>query len=260
MANPPAKPRLADGLREMGEVAIAGMVQRPCAPRVLIERTNDGWRFACPYDSRDQEAWEGLLFQAFGTRSGAVMTHFLNSLQALVGDGWWDAKRNLWMPDQDQFDAMLAIIASLQPENEAQAAHAAQLCALHLSAMKLGKQASRSYADPRTIAILNKTVRAYGDGMERLARVQGKVQPRQVNQTIQVIYNDQRDQRTQYAGGVSPNGGQPHRTTGGEAIPRPALPSPNQSGSTVPIASGRGQAGVQISRWSAWLWRAIRRA
>lgn len=252
------KPRLPAGLREIADAARAEHEGRSCAPRIKIEKTKKGWRFSCPYSDRDGPQWEALLFQAFGTRSGAIMDHFLEVFTELVGDGEWDDKRQTWLPKQGDFDAMIAIIHSLQPQNEAQAAHAAQLCALHLSAMKLGKSAAR-YGDERTAAIFNKTVRAYGDGMERLARLQGRLAPREVNQTIQVVYVDQRDQRIQIAGGVPPNGGQPHASDGGTLVASASLPSEGPHRLTVPSPSRPGQAGLPDAWWGQRIWRALRR-
>ena len=60
--------------------------------------------------------------------------------------------------------------------------------------MKLGEQAHKGYWDVRTAATFGKLVRVYGDGMERMARLQGKLEPRTVNQTIKVVYVDNRDQ------------------------------------------------------------------
>ena len=259
------KPRLPKGLHGLAVAAEAQMEFRPCSPRVLIKRLGDGsWQFSCPYDRADAPDWEVLLFQAFGTRSAAIMNHFLSSFHSMTGEKVWDAKRRVWMPDQDEFDAMVAIVASLQPENEAQAAHAAQLVALHLSAMRLSRQATATNPDPRAVAILTKTVRAYGEGMQRLARVQGKIQPRQVNQTIEVHYHDHRNQRIQVAngvtGGVPSNGDRPHRTTGSAPIQRAALPSPDESGSGVSIASCGGQKSVSLPWWGQRLWRAVRPA
>jgi hypothetical protein len=249
------KRRLADGLRELGDAAIAEHIQRPCSPRIKIEKTKKGWRFACPYSDKDAPQWEALLLQAFGTRHSAVMNHFLDALTQLVGDGYWDEARNAWMPKQEDFDAMLALIHAMRPANAAEAAHAAQLCALHLSAMKLGRTAAR-YGCERTTAVLNKTVRAYGDGLERLARLQGRLAPREVTQTIQVVYVDQRDQRIQIAGGVPSIGGQGQGTAGGAIVSCPALPGPDKSRPALPVASGQGAAAMPL----AWLWKRLWRS
>ena len=260
------KRKLPIGMQALGDAALDEMYLRPAAPRILIEKAkDDGWAFGCPYepgkDCKNLNRWEALLFQAFGTRSSGVMNHFLSVFTKLVGNGVWDEERKAWMPRQDDFDAILCMVHSLAPENEAQAAYAAQLCALHLSAMKLGETCSHSYADERTRAVMNKTVRAYGDGLERMARLQGKLQPRAVNQTIEVRYYDHRDQRSIHiAGGAGQIGGQPHGADGGALIPRPALPSPQSGGAAVPVPSGEGKAGLPHPWWGAWLWRAFRRA
>ena len=212
------------------------------------------------YSKEDEERWWALIADAFGTRCGGLIDHFLERITELVPEDKWDGEERYWHPSESDFNAVLAIISALRPENEAQAAHAAQLAALHLSAMKLGEHAAR-WGNERTIAILAKTTRAYGEGIERLARLQGKVQPKQVNQTIQVVYVDNRDQRTvQINGGGVPNGGQPHATSDAAAVTRlPALPSPRaDNGPTVPSAGSPGQACLQ-NAWRSW-WRSFWRS
>lgn len=259
---------MAFGMREAGQLATLDHFERPCSPRVLIEKTKTGWEFSSPYRDEDGEAWEALLFQAFGTRSAALMNHFLNVFTKLIGEKHWDERRQIWTPDQDSFDAIIAMVHSMQPQNEAQAAYAAQLVALHVSAMKLGENCAQSYGDDRSRSILNKTVRAFGDGLERMGRLQGKIKPREVHQTIQVIYNDNRDQRMQFAGGTARNGGQAHGTHGwagnagdAESIDaRPALPRPQSGGEVLRLSCGEGQAGLSRPWWGERIWRALGRA
>jgi hypothetical protein len=229
------------------------------------------WEYSSPYEG-DGDLWLALLCDAFGTRHGSVVQHFLSTIAELVPAGDRSAQRDgrhYWYPDETQFNAALAIISAMRPENEAQAAHAAQLVALHLAAMKLAAQQT-SYADPRTAAILAKTTRAYGDGMMRLANLQGRVQPKQVNQTIQVVYVDNRDQRSvHFNGGDAANGGQPQATyrhntathSGGGDECGPALPSASQvNGQTMPGSCSEGEKRMPGS-WRSWwrtLWRAQR--
>ena len=232
----------------------------PVAPQIWIERTGNhrGWVFKCPYPKEDEEIWHASLFQVFGTRSTRTMDHFLNSLTELVGDNQWDEASQRWIVREDAFQAALNIIYSLDPQNEAQAAYAAQLVALHLSSMKLGAQCSKSYADPRTSAILAKTVKAYGDGLERMARLQGKIEAKQVNQTITVVYADNRS--VHINGGVSQNGGQAQGTAGGATIQSPALPSPSSiNRQSMPVAGSEGEAGLSHPWWGQRLWSALRR-
>jgi hypothetical protein len=250
-----------DGLDAQALGAERRVLSRSAPPRIKITRGKKGWRFDNPYPKEHDGDWYFLLLDAFGTRHGGVLDHFLNSICDLVpeGDKWVARdKRAYWYPSEPDFNAALAIIASLKPENEAQAAHAAQLVALHLSAMKLGNQAAR-YGSERTTAILAKTTRAYGEGIERMARLQGKVQPKQVNQTIQVVYVDQRDERwMQSARGDTQNGGQPHGATGSSSIPCPALPGPCPNRSELSLSRSAGETGLPRSWWGARLWRAFR--
>lgn len=253
--------RLAAGLDRLGDEAIREMQRRPCAPRVLIQKTETGWDFVSPYRNEDKDRWTALLFQAFGTRHGPIMNHFMEVLTKFLPHNHWDEEGRFWFPDQGAFDAMIAIIHSLKPENEAQAAHAAQLVALHLVSMKLGESAAHSYWDQRTTALLCRTVQTYGDGLERFARLQGRLKPREVNQTIQVVYVDNRDQRVLAPGGGPDFGGQAHGTARGEAVQCPALPGPSANDRPrVPLAGSEGQARMSFSRWSSWFRRALRRA
>lgn len=254
------KPLLPDGLDALADQALDRMRDRPCPPRVLIEKTEAGeWRFACPYAPEEEERWLALLFDALGTRSGGVVNHFLSTFTAISRHGEWDKGGRYWHPLQEDFDAVLAIVASLRPENEAQAAHAAQLAALNISAVKLAEQAAKSHADPRTTAILNKTVRAFGEGIERMAKIQGKLKAKTVNQTIQVIYCDNRSVN-QFTGGASRNGGQVQAQEAGVAVERAALPRPCQDNREALSGSGSArEAGLPAPRRRSWLWRTFGR-
>ena len=250
---------------KLADAAIERLTKRSAPPRVLIEKTKTGWRFASPYAPEQAERWTALLADALGTRVGGVIDHFLEVFTTLCRDGRWDNKGRCWFPRQTDFDAVLAIVASLKPDNEAQAAHAAQLAALHISAMKLGEEANkRSWPEPRTVALLAKTTRAYGEGMERLARLQGTVKPKTVNQTIQVVYCDNRN--VNLNGGVSSFGGQPHASALPQQYrgPAPAIPgcaalqSPcTDHGREVPVAGGQREARLQNAWWQR-IWCAVR--
>ena len=255
--NRPPLPRMPDQFRDLADEAIARHHQRGLVPEILMGE--NVW--VCPYAKEDEDRWTALLFEIFGTRQGRVVSAFSQQLENIGTRVWTRGHahtKGRWHLENNELTQMLAIILSLKPQDEAQAAYAAQLVALHLSAMKLSSaQASTWGGDPRTAAILNKTVNAYGLGLERMRRLQGKVEPRQTHQTIEVHYHDNR-QTAVFNGGVPPNGSQPHGTNGGEAIPRTALPRPQSGGEALPSASGEGQAGMQSAR--GWWGRAKRRA
>jgi hypothetical protein len=236
----------------------AELLARPSSPRVIIRKTKDGWQFDCPYAREDEERWQNLLFQAFGTRHGSVVNAFFNAFARICGDRHWDPKRNAWLPDEDEFNSILAIVAAHKPQNEAEAAHAVQLAALHLVSMKVGERASQHAYDTRTAATFARLVRVSGEGLERLARLQGRLKAKTVNQTIQVVYCDNRS--VSLNGGLGPFGGQPHAASDAAAVKGlPALPSPcSNYGAPVPTARRKGQAGVQNAWWGSRLWSAIR--
>jgi hypothetical protein len=225
-----------EGLPALADEARSRIAARSCPPRIRIEKKEAGWEFSCPYGDEHGSDWFVLLADAFGTRHHSVVEHFLNRLIKLLPDGEWNDEGRFWYPDENALNTALAVISSMRPENEGQAAHAAQLVALDLSHAKLAEHINRSsYADPRAIAILAKTTRAYGDGLSRLAKLQGKIQPRVVNQTIEV----HKHEHVHFTGGVSPNGGQPHGAAGSEAASRAALPSPREvDGEAVQMPGG----------------------
>jgi hypothetical protein len=252
---------LPEGFPALAAAANDRLRTRQSPPRIRIEKNEDGWQFTSPYPEDSGDDWFVLLCDAFGTRHGSVVNHFLECIIKLVPDGEWNKDHRYWYPDEDSFNAVLALISAMRPENEAQAAHAAQLAALHLSAMQLGRHIKTLQgADARAIAILGKTARAYGDGLMRLAKLQGKIQPRNVNQTITVVYADQRSVTVN--GGVPSNGGQPHAAPDAGASARlPALPSPcPNNGGPMPPTGDAGKASVQDARRAWWrsIWRTQR--
>lgn len=256
-------PRMPDMFRKQAEEAIERHRQRGWVPDV-IQGSSGGW--FCPYAKEDQLLWEALLFEIFGTRQTSVVNAFVAQLSEIgpqVHQKRHAHTRGGWELAEPEMNQMLSIMLALKPQDEAQAAYAAQAVALHLSAMKLAQSTARTWGgDPKTATVLNKTVNAFGSALERMARLQGKAPVKTHNQNITVYYVDQRDQRQQAViqGGGGYNGDQPYGADGSAAVQSPALPSPNQGGAAVPLPSGQGQAGVPHSRWRAWLGRTLRLA
>lgn len=257
-----------DGLDSLALDAERRVMSRPAPPRVKIARRKSGWVFDNPYAKHHEAQWYFLLLDAFGTRHGSVLDHFLATIAELVppGDRWVaHDQRAYWYPNEPDFNAVLAIVAAMKPDNEAQAALAAQLAALHLASMRVAKYAVGS-SDPRSAAILAKTSRAYGEGVERIARLQGKVPPRETKQTIQVVYVDNRS--VEFKGGVGSIGGQPQEpycdntgnypNRGHEQCP--AVPRLRPIGSAMSSAGRKGEAGLSRPRWRERIRSAFRRA
>lgn len=266
--------------RKRADAAIEKHRGRFATPELSISGDMDDWQFGCPYREEDRDRWLALLFEAFGTRSISTATVFLGQLARIVGKGWNPDDKE-WRPKIEELNAAIGLVASVAPENEAEAALAAQMVALHLTAMGLARNcANMAYPDERTAATLARVTKAYASLYRSLAQLQGKLQPRQVNQTIQVVYLDQRDQRRQTAvmGGGANFGGQAHASPCCDRTPthnegneydagsstdarRAALPSPcANNGATVPLGCGGGEAGLPDARRFAWLRRTFGRA
>lgn len=148
-------------------------------------------------------------------------------------------------PSQEEFDAVLAIVSSTKPRNEAQAAFAAQLAALHLAAMRLARRVTGdALGDDRTVAVLTKTVRAYGDELATMQRLQGK--SRSTRQTIKV--ESQRHQHIHCHGGSEDFGGQAHATRAEVAASSNAVQGPRPVGPGLSLASGTGETSLPDAR------------
>jgi hypothetical protein len=246
MAKKADKPRLPNHLRPLAEKATTRHKRRSVPPHILIEGQEGGpLAFASPYAKEDQDDWEALLFQAFGTRSIPVMRYFVGTLARLVASEW-DERGSKWRPAQDELDAVIAMVNSMEPRNEAQAAYAAQLCALHLSALRLAKHTTTHYADPRTVAVLNKTVRAFGDGLLNLERLQGK--GRTVKQSIKSESHKHVHQHIHYHRGDADNGGKPCEPRAPTIETSATVPGEEAFGRVVRLPCHEGQAGVSAPR------------
>lgn len=240
------RPRMPPALRDLGEKAIARHNKRAVSPLVDF-RIEDGYAPtpASPYAPRDQDAWEALLFEAFGTRSLPVMNYFLALLTEIVGQDW-DADARKWNPSVPQMQTVISMVRSMKPADEAQAALCAQLCALHLSAMQLSKHTARQYSDARTLAVLNKTVRAYGDGLQTLRELQGKRRRR----TTQVFRIEKHEHKHVHLppGGSDIFGGQPCGARADAIEGVASVPSEQAERRAVPVPSGQGQARLPTPR------------
>jgi len=232
----PVKPPMPAHMRDRANAANLGH-KGPSVPALIDVDGDelDAW-FSCPYADEDRDAWQALLYLAFGTRSASVVSCFVRQLAQFVRRDWDEAAAK-WKPSQDEFNAVLALISAIKPRDEAQAAYAAQLAALHLAAMRLATRVTgEGHVDERTVAVLNKTVRAYGDGLAQLQRLQGK--SRTSRQSIKSETHRHVHNHVHVERGAAGNGGQPHeanqpRPAGNGS--RPALSGPDAPGNVLPM-------------------------
>jgi hypothetical protein len=186
--------------------------------------------------------WDLQLADALGTRSQSVMSTFVRQLKGLVAESW-DDQANRWKPNETQLNAALAFVAGIKPRNEAEAALAAQMVAVHWMQMGLSRQALRyGQVDPNSAGVAGKLARTYALQLDTLAKLRGS---RSSRQTIKVSkelhqhvhYHDHRgDQESEH---------QPHATDGAGLPDKiAALPGDDTGGQVVPIAGRRRKAGL----------------
>ena len=159
-----------DILKDEKPAAYKRASRRAIPPDIILEPDNSGREhWTSPH--ADEELWRYQLGDCFGTRSHSVLWAFLGQLQSLLGKGQWDATANLWRADEHEFAAVLAIINSLKPRNELEAAHAAQMVAVHLMTMKVAARALRYEHDVQTAAVAGKLARTFTAQREAFERI-----------------------------------------------------------------------------------------
>jgi hypothetical protein len=211
-------------LERRGSTALAKHERRGAfVPDIAL--TEKGW--GSPYRGELNDHWWALFFDMLGTRQEAIVVGFLQQLYDLVGGDKWDETLGKKVTSIDGLRAALAQIQGMNVQNEAQLAYAAQLVALHLASMRLARGAvCYLHGDSRSVAVLAKATRAYGDGLLNLQRLQGKG-PKKSHQTYRVERHVHNHQHVHLAGGAGQNGGQPHATSDAAGTESgAALPSP----------------------------------
>lgn len=215
--------------------------KRPLSPGIMLEPVGEqGYAYTAPHS--DLELWDLQLADALGTRSLSVMRTFVRQLKGLVAETWDDAA-DRWKPNETQLNAALAFVAGIKPRNEAEAALAAQMVAVHWMQMKMSRQALRYGSINSTDAgVAGKLARTYVMQLDALAKLRGKRTSRQsikVSKELHqhVHYHHHRgDDETQQQPHEAPDAGQPEELR--------ALPGPDPVGRVVPIASGKRKARV----------------
>ncbi|WP_433908770.1 hypothetical protein [Sphingomonas yabuuchiae] len=159
-------------LEPWAEKAKVRMERRPASPGVMMEPCGElgDFRAVAPHDNH--EVWSLQIHDAFGTRSPSTVAVFMEQLRALCGQSWND-ERKAWHPSETELNAALNFINSVQPRNEAEAALAAQMLAVHFMTMRVSASALKT-GDARTASIAAKLARTYAAQMDTLQQVRGK--------------------------------------------------------------------------------------
>lgn len=214
---------------------------RPMHPMVMLEPKG-----------MDREEWTSLhnderlhdlqLAEAFGTRSYAVIWTFLRQLEGLCDEKWWDEDCQQWRIDEPTFNTILALVGSVKPRNEMEAAFAAQMAATHMLTMKVSARAIKYEWDTKTVAVASKLARTFAMQMEALHLMRGK--SRTARQSIKVRKEVHQHVHYHAAGGAGETGGQSHASDGGATGDRPALHGPDENGRVVPLPSRARKAAL----------------
>lgn len=241
------------GLRRRAEAEKQKHGERFAPPGFAVSGEVGAWTFECPYSEADRDNWEALLFAAFGSCSQSVVNVFLGQLSRIVGKGW-DPDQKDWLPELDEMNAAIALVASVKPANEMQAALAAQFVALHLTAMGLASGcAGQSYPDERTAATLARVAKSAASIVNTIASLQGV---RTTRHETHVHYHTH-DEKHVHMEGVRQFGGQPYEARAtGELAECKALPCQDQEGDRLPMPRNAERA-VSDS-WRQKLWRTLR--
>lgn len=227
-----ARPEPSPTLKAGKKKALRRAQKRPLSPGVMLEPKGDGWEVTPPHG--DTALWELQIADAFGTRSQAIMSAFLQQLKRLVPKDWDEATQR-WKADETEWNAALAMVADVRPRNVSEAALAAQMVAVHWMQMRMSAQALNNggMVLDRDAALAAKLARTYAAQMEALQSVRGGRKTARQKITVRkethqhVHYHDHR--------GEEESGNQSHGRPAEIDDTCKALPSQNKGGDVVPL-------------------------
>ena len=213
------RPDPAPELQKWAKQAEARVLKRPYPPGVMMEPAGfDKEHHTAPHN--DDSLWTLQLADAFGTRSRAVFVTFLHQLEGLCANRYWDDDARQWRLDEFEYSAALAIVNSVKPRNETEAALAAQMVAVHAMQMQLSARALKYDHDTRTAAVAGKLARTYIQQLEALQRM------RRPNRTTKQVIKVSKElhQHVHYHRGGGESAEQPHDADARITAQCPSLP------------------------------------
>ncbi len=160
------------------------------------------------------------------------------------GQSHWDEVARQWRLDENQFSAALAVVNSVKPRNEMEAALAAQMVAIHLLTMKVTARALKYDYDTRTAAAAGKLARTFTLQLEALQTLRGR--KRTAHQSITV--RKELHQHVHYHRGEDESERQPHGPPAKIVDQCATLPSPEPDGEALPLSSDEGQSAMPDAR------------
>lgn len=246
----PRKPPMPAKLRQRAKAAKERHQTRPIAPEIEITAKANGWSYGNPYRPADELAWCALLLEAFGTRQSGVADVFISHLAGLCSSQW-DQTAAAWRPNEHELRTAIAMVQSLAPRNEGEAALAAQAVAVHFATMKLAHNlAGRSCPDSRALAALAALSKAYVRQLEAMQALKGRKVSRQ-KITVRYEKHDHKHVHVHHEGGSAEFGGrvhEPRTAPAGEYEGSATLPRQNPKLVVVPVPSLEGEEALPEAR------------
>ena len=139
--------------------------------------------------------------------------------------------------DEHEYSAVIALVNTIKPRDEMEAALALQMVAIHLLTMKTTAKAIRDQYDTRTAGVAGKLARAFTVQMEALRA--NRTKRTTARQSIKV--RKETHQHIHYHRGDDGNGSQAQGRATDAVDQCTALPSPDASGRVVSLPSRKGQ-------------------
>lgn len=254
------KPPMPDLLRELAQQAKRRHRTRSAPPPIVTNPKRMGGMhyLTCPYRDEDEDLWFALLLECFGTRMLAVADAFMQQVASLCPEVLYEGEDRTRL-DEGALHQALAIVYALKVRNEAEAALAAQLVAVHFATMKVGKTAGRYDWLPLPHAnCLAALVKTYSGGLKALRDMKGG-RGRTTRQVIRVeranVYVDQRGRGVGNPGSQADEGSgkRARATPSGSARILPALSRPDEIGDALQTLPGEGPDPLPPARWGEGL-------
>ena len=239
-----SRPEPVGELRAWEGAAEKRALSRPYPPGIMLEpagKHREAW--TAPHC--DDGLWMLQLADAFGTRSQAVIASFMKQLEALCADDQWDEKTSQWRLDEHQLSAAIALVNTVKPRNEMEAALAAQMVAIHLLTMKVTARAIREDYDARMAGAAGKLARTFAMQMDALRA--GRTRKPTARQSIKVRKELHQHVHYHDTRGEGNLRGQPHGRRAAAADQCAALPCPEPSGEALSLSGDEGQDEVQVA-------------
>lgn len=237
------RPEPSPELREWERAAERRAFARPYPPGIMLEPAGfDNEHWTAPHS--DSDLWTLQLADAFGTRSRAVIATFMGQLEALCRQSHWDEAAKQWRLDENQFSAALAIVNSIRPRNEMEAALAAQMVAIHLLTMKVAARALKYDYDTRTASAAGKLARTFTLQLETLQSLRGT--KRTSRQSITV--RKELHQHVHYHRGEGESEGQPHGPPATIVDQCTTLPGPEPGGQSLSLPGDERESAMPDAR------------